>query len=126
MPSRAIEKMVEVLIRADPSHARSEREKAQADEIYLNGNLRVYASDSCIMIDINIFFSRYHTQERHLLLPQFQATPTTLAHALIALLATLSAGHAHSPFETQTYTLMMHGTLTKDHPLGMRFADIGQ
>jgi E3 ubiquitin-protein ligase CHFR len=41
VPSRALEKMVDVLVRADPSHARSERERVQADDVYQGGSLRV-------------------------------------------------------------------------------------
>jgi hypothetical protein len=41
VPSRPLEKMVEVLVRADPTYARSAREKEQADEVYSGGMLRV-------------------------------------------------------------------------------------
>ncbi|KAI0044421.1 hypothetical protein FA95DRAFT_1497101 [Auriscalpium vulgare] len=36
-PSRALQVMVDVLLRADPSRGRTEREKQQADEIYRSG-----------------------------------------------------------------------------------------
>ncbi|KAA1469939.1 hypothetical protein DENSPDRAFT_652747 [Dentipellis sp. KUC8613] len=37
MPSRPLQLMIDVLLRHDPSRARSEREKEQADEVYRNG-----------------------------------------------------------------------------------------
>jgi hypothetical protein len=50
VPSRALEKMVDVLVGADPSHARSERERVQADDVYQGGSLRVGLHTSVLLI----------------------------------------------------------------------------
>lgn len=36
-PSRVLQVMIDVLLRADPSRARTDREKQQADEVYKSG-----------------------------------------------------------------------------------------
>lgn len=71
VPSRTLEKMVEILVRADPSYARSAREKEQADEVYSGGLLRVGIYLYMLAKALTITFCRYLTQEIHLLPPTF-------------------------------------------------------
>lgn len=40
-PSRALQTMTDILVRAAPSKARTENERIQADELYKTGALRV-------------------------------------------------------------------------------------
>jgi hypothetical protein len=48
IPSRPLEKMVDVLLRADRSFMRTERERLQADDVYKGSTLRVKPTDSAL------------------------------------------------------------------------------
>jgi hypothetical protein len=127
-PSRPLEKMVEVLVRADPSQARSEREKEQADEVYTGGSLRVSAY---IYVSFRQIYSysifRYLTHEKPLLYRISRpATPTTLDLVPTAILETLTAGDVPSQSGIPTSILRMPGTWTTGLPLATLTVDIGR
>ena len=118
--------MVDVLLRADPSRGRSEREKQQADEIYRPGqSFRVCFHLFFLSATQRLDSFRYQRLGRLRLNPTFLKVGSTRAHVRTVSQGIDLDGDAHILFPILLLIQIVLGTLMTVRPQATDIAVIG-
>ena len=122
--------MIDILIRADPSRARTDREKQQADEVYKPGvsfrvRVRPFVDPAEALWLTQVGTSRYQLPVRRCQTQRSLKVASLHVPVHIAYPAIASAGNAQIQCPTQRRIQNTLGPWMRVHPQGTVAAEIG-
>jgi len=122
--------MIDILIRADPSRARTDREKQQADEVYKPGvsfrvRVRPFVDPAEALWLTQVGTSRYQLPVRRRQTQRSLKVASLHVPVHIAYPAIASAGNAQIQCPTQRRIQNTLGPWMRVHPQGTVAAEIG-